>query len=189
MIYSTYGFSKGKTTSAIGITARALANGERVLFAQFLKDFKDGGVHFLHDSSTLHWIAQGTKGFTKENCNEFGELIFQDVINTKYDLVVLDEVLVALDNELLDYNIFTDIINYCSVNGIDLYITGRITNGKLRHQIEELSDIATDMRCDRHCYDKLCNNCNRTYPHYFKFCPNCGEELPNSIQARKGREY
>lgn len=189
MIYSTYGFSKGKTTSAIGITARALANGERVLFAQFLKDFKDGGVHFLHDSSTLHWMAQGTKGFTKEDCNEFGELVFQDVINNKYDLVVLDEVLVALDNDLIDYNLFSDIINYCTVNNIDVYLTGRINNGRLRHQIEELSDIATDMRSDRHCFDKLCSGCNRTYPHYFKFCPNCGEELPNSIQARKGREY
>ena len=68
MIYSTYGFSKGKTTSAIGITTRALANGERVLFAQFLKDFKDGGVHFLHDLSNLHWITQGTDGFDKEDC-------------------------------------------------------------------------------------------------------------------------
>ena len=189
MIYSTYGFSKGKTTSAIGITTRALANKERVLFAQFLKDFKDGGVHFLHDLSTLNWMAQGTDGFVKEDCNEFGELVYQDVINNKYDLVVLDEVLVALDNELIDYNLFSDIINYCSANNIDVYLTGRINNGRLRHQIEELSDIATDMRSDRHCFDKLCKNCNRTYPHYFKFCPNCGGELPNSIQAKKGREY
>lgn len=190
MIYSTYGFSKGKTTSAIGITTRALANGERVLFTQFLKDGQDGGITLLiKQNPNLEWLTQRTKGFTKEDCNEFGELVFQDVINNKYDLVVLDEVLVALDNELLDYNLFSDIINYCSVNGVDVYLTGRINNGRLRHQIEELSDIATDMRSDRHCFDKLCSGCNRTYPHYFKFCPNCGEELPNSIQARKGREY
>ena len=190
MIISTYGFSKGKTTSAIGITTRALANGENVLFTQFLKDGQDGGITLLiKQNPNFEWLTQRTKGFTKEDCNEFGEIVLQEIINNKYNLVILDEILVALDNGLLDYNLFTDIVNYCSVNGIDLYITGRITNGKLRHQIEELSDIATDMRCDRHCYDKLCNNCNRTYPFYFTYCPNCGKLLPENQLARKGREY
>ena len=190
MIYSTYGFSKGKTTSSIGTAARALSNGEKVLFVQFLKDRNDGALKLLEDASpSFDWLVQGTKGFDKEDGNLFAEQVFQEIINQKYDFVVLDEILVALDNNLLDLNLFSDIINYCSVNGIDVYLTGRITNGQLRHQIEELSDIATDMRNDRHCFDKLCKTCNRTYPYYFKYCPNCGAELPPNTLARKGREY
>lgn len=190
MIYSTYGFSKGKTTSSIGTAARALSNGEKVLFVQFLKDRNDGALKLLEDSSPcLNWVVQGTKNFKKEECDTFAGIVFQEITNHKYSFVVLDEVLVALDSNLLDRNLFSDIINYCSVNDIDVYLTGRITNGQLRHQIEELSDVATDMRNDRHCFDKFCKTCNRTYPYYFKYCPNCGALLPPNTLARKGREY
>lgn len=190
MIYSTYGFSKGKTTSAIGTTIRALANKEKVLFAQFLKSPEDNGIQFLDRvCNRLDWLTQGTEGFKKEDGNSFAEGIFQEVLNGDYSLVVLDEVLVALDNNLLSKELFYDIVTLCKSNSIDLYLTGRINNGRLRHEIEELSDIATDMRCDRHCYDKLCETCNRSYPFYFHYCPSCGRELPHSQPAKKGREY
>jgi cob(I)alamin adenosyltransferase len=38
MIYIFTGNGKGKTTAAIGTAIRALGNGEKVLFIQFMKD-------------------------------------------------------------------------------------------------------------------------------------------------------
>ena len=46
-IYNITGWGKGKTTSAIGIAARALINDETVLFCQFLKDGNDFGINVL----------------------------------------------------------------------------------------------------------------------------------------------
>ena len=48
MIYSIYGFGKMKTESAIGCTIRTIANSEKVLFVQFLKDGKSSEIAFFH---------------------------------------------------------------------------------------------------------------------------------------------
>ena len=48
-IYSIYGYGKGKTESAIGMTIRALANNHKVLFTQFLKDGNSSEVMYLKD--------------------------------------------------------------------------------------------------------------------------------------------
>jgi cob(I)alamin adenosyltransferase len=189
-IYNITGWGKGKTTSAIGIAARAIANNEKVLFAQFLKDGTDLGIRMLqsyHIDDFKH-IYQGTKGFKPENCELFMDKVVQETEKNHYDLVVLDELNVALDYELLDMSRAETLIDILNSVGTDVYITGRINKHKLRHQMMDMADIATNCYCEAHNFNPKCMNCGLEFDKPYKYCPICGKKLTKSEPARKGRE-
>ena len=195
-IYNITGWGKGKTTSAIGIAARALGNEERVLFCQFLKSGWDKGITVLEEyadeylccDSFLH-LYQGTEGFKKEDCTALWYECIQAIAQHKPDLVILDELNVALDNNLISIP-NEEIIDYLKLMSkfTDIYITGRINNHKLRHQMFEISDIATNCFCEAHNYNTQCKDCGMEFSKDYKYCPICGKELTHSQKARVGRE-
>lgn len=192
-IYNICGFGKGKTTSAIGIAARALGNGEKVLFCQFLKNGKDRGLELLkaYDPAQLGFkhLAQGTEGFNKEDCSEFWNECMKDIEKFKPNLIVFDELNVALDNSLFNSTTqeMVSWIEYISQIA-DVYITGRINKHELRHQMIKISDIATNAYCEKHYYNVKCLKCNQEFTHYYKYCPLCGKELKQRQKAKAGRE-
>ena len=53
MIYSIFGFGKGKTEASIGLAIRTVENGERVLFAQFMKDGYSEALNFANGDIEL----------------------------------------------------------------------------------------------------------------------------------------
>lgn len=198
-IYNIMGWGKGKTTSAIGITARALMNNEKVLFCQFLKDGKDSGVRGLkyldscicpvEDEYHFMHIYQGTKGFEISNCTAFWNKCMKAIDYFNPDLVIFDELNVALDYGLFDIN-SEDMVSRIKQLGIeqDIYITGRINNYKLRHQMIEMADIATNCYCEAHNYNLKCSKCGMEFPEEYLYCPACGSKLTQRTEARKGRE-
>ena len=190
-LYNVTGWGKGKTTSAIGISVRALANEEKVLFVQFLKDGSDGGLRYLdYFNKDFTHIYQGTKGFNIENCERFWLRARQAIKNIKPNLVILDEMNVALDNNLLGKT-FEEIVEEIKelAKDRDVYITGRINNHYKRHKMFEISDIATNCYCVVHNYNASCIDCDKEYPRDFTFCPVCGRKLVQKDKAKKGREY
>jgi cob(I)alamin adenosyltransferase len=183
------GWGKGKTTSAIGIAARALGNGEKVLFCQFLKDGNDKGIEFLKQSDNFIHLVQKTQGFKKEEATDFYHKCLQKIKEVKPNFVIFDELNVAMDYQLIKYSnesIMTDLL---MINqDIDVYITGRINKHNLRHHMSELADIATNCYCEKHSYNKQCSHCGMEFNTHYNYCPICSKKLKESIKAQVGRE-
>lgn len=196
-IYNITGWGKGKTTSAIGIAARALINDETVLFCQFLKDGHDFGIEglkyldeFISDyNSHFKHLHQDIKGFDKADCTEFWNKCVKEIEKFHPDLVIFDELNVALDYGLFEKS-NEDIISWIKHLGTDrdIYITGRINHHKLRHQMIEIADIATNCYCEAHNYNLKCINCGMEFSQNYYYCPVCGKKLTKRVTAKKGRE-
>lgn len=192
VMYNITGWGKGKTTSAIGITARALANKESVLFCSFLKDGNDGALQLFSDMFRFNFrhLKQGTEGFTLEDCTRFYNECMDEIERFDPDFIVFDELNVALDNNLIDDDILsiqTELIKLSLDR--DIYITGRINNHELRHQLMFLADIASNNKCEAHLYNRTCSSCGMEYRQDYIYCPSCGTILSDRLQAKKGREY
>lgn len=202
MLISIMGYGKGKTESAIGCTVRALANHEKVLFVQFLKDGKSLEVSFLNKYSNIKFLyipwdkislPSNVDKIDKEKFNSFLEDVMAELYGNKYDLVVLDEVLPAIDLGLMSFEKLKTIVSIPKEvhkdNLTDFYLTGRARSHKLRENVRKLSDICSDVYCKKHCFDTYCKSCDNTFPYYFKYCPQCGNILEISKPSKKGRDY
>lgn len=192
MIYSIYGYGKAKTGSAIGITIRAYQNKDKILFAQFLKDGSSSEIDFfkekLYDRVTIE--SMGTNRFIRPNKKEVRDFI--DHIKflhrrDKFNLIVLDEILVALDYGYIELDEFELLLE--KLGSADIYMTGRINNQTLRRKIVEYSDICTNAYCKAHVFNTTCPECLDEHPYYFDYCPKCGSKLEVSREAKKGRDF
>ena len=202
MIITIMGYGKGKTESAIGCTVRALANHEKVLFVQFLKDGKSSEVDFLNKYSGITFmyipwdkisLPSNVNKVDKEKFNLFLDEVVTELYRNKYGLIVLDEVLPAIDLGLMNFDELIDILSIPKEidenSSTDFYLTGRARSHKLREDVRKLSDICSDVYCKKHCFDTYCKSCDNTFPYYFKYCPQCGSVLKISKPSKKGRDY
>ncbi len=161
------GDSKGKTSAAIGLTARALGNGWKVAFVQFIKHWEVGEHVFLAevapvfgDRLTFH---KGGKGFYNA-----GELSAQDITPQEhqaaaeetyqfamscarsgaYDLVVCDEINNAVHDGLITELDLADLVTKRHPK-TSLCLTGRNFPKELLLSV----DIATNMTKIKHHFD------------------------------------
>lgn len=206
LIYSFFGFGSGKTKSAFGMALRAIANNENVLVVQFLKSptsFNTGEVKLCKEHFPKMNIQQF--GFDKitlssnvddEDKTEaqkawaymISELIPDKTGHCPYTLLILDEILPALDMKLITQKQFFDFLKNKSEN-LDVVLTGRINTKSLRDKIVDISDIATDLYARKHIWNRLCPECHVEYKYSENYCSLCGCELNKSGIAKKGREY
>ncbi|MGB9642913.1 MAG: cob(I)yrinic acid a,c-diamide adenosyltransferase [Candidatus Ratteibacteria bacterium] len=157
------GEGKGKTSAAIGCTLRMLGWGKQVVYCTFFK--KNSGEFKILKSiegCTLFMFCRGypvypsqseKKKFHARFMNEWSEFlkIFQNV--RKCNLIVLDEILIAVRNKILKDR---DIISFIDtatehMPGLHIILTGRGTT-KL---INKRADIVTKMRCLKHPYPHI----------------------------------
>lgn len=195
-IYSIYGFGKSKTESAVGMTIRALANNHKVLFTQFLKDGNSSEVFYLKDkidimnSKTNKIVLPKNK--TQEdvdNIIDFFNKVEHKLVSGEYNLVVLDEILVALDMGMVSMTMLKSLINICKAKDIDMYMTGRVRDREMRMFVNSISDSVTDAYCIKHMFDTYCPECKKSYPYYYTYCPDCGRQLDVSRPCKLGRDY
>jgi cob(I)alamin adenosyltransferase len=153
------GDGKGKTTSALGHAVRAAAYGWRVLFLQFVK-----GTWFYGEMETLERLAPEVdhrvvgKGFVgildddlprEEHARAAREgLAFAKEHLSDYDLVVLDEVNVAVQTGLLAPEDLLDVIR-AKPGDVHLILTGR----GAPPEVIEAADLVTEMRPVKHPFD------------------------------------
>jgi cob(I)alamin adenosyltransferase len=153
------GPGKGKTTAALGLGFRALGHGFNVAVIQFLKGRDDSGEVLM---------AAHTPGFS---ITRFGSAAFVDKSNPgeedrrearrglefahslldggACDLLVLDEINVALDFGLLEEKEVLELMEKGSLKG-DLVLTGRNASPALI----EKADLVTEMKEIKHPFTR-----------------------------------
>ncbi len=152
------GNGKGKTTSALGLAIRALGHKNKVCLIQFMKkNYGYGEIKFLKKINNIDVFQYGTPEFVDidnpkqidltEAENALGKA--NEVLESrKYDIVILDEINVALDFNLISLNSVLDLIKY--KDDTELIFTGRNADAKLI----EKADLVTDMKEVKHYYQK-----------------------------------
>lgn len=161
LIHLYYGNGKGKTTAALGLALRASGRGKKVVIVQFLKNSPTGEIIALKNIPNIT-ILRGKAGapFTfsmdkkkREETyaihNQNLSVAIELVKTGKCQLLVLDEVLDAIQAELLDYKLFSQFL-YSKPEQLEIVITGHT----LEKNLLEIADYVTEMVNHKHPYDK-----------------------------------
>jgi cob(I)alamin adenosyltransferase len=152
------GEGKGKTTSAIGSIVRAIGSGLRVYAAVLMKgNIQSGEWAFLSKQPgvTIETFIPG--GFCdparpRDEDRAQAKLALDSalvaVTGGKYDIVVLDEINVAVAWKLIDV---ADVIKLIDARPekVELILTGRYADPR----IIEKADLVTEMRKIKHPFD------------------------------------
>ncbi len=163
------GNGKGKTSAAFGLALRAIGRGLRVYVIQFIKGGFDYGELYIVDklpNITLKAFGRGKFVTEKPPKKEDIELaqkalaLAEEVVKGgEYDIVILDEVNVALNLKLIRIEKVLELIRN-KPEHVELVLTGRYAS----HEIIKAADLVTEMKEVKHPYN-------------------------NVYQARKGIEY
>jgi len=152
------GEGKGKTTAGVGLCVRAIGAGLRVLFVQFVKGgprsseldvLEKAGVRVVRPARA--WTGLLGSGPTDEDYRAVGEAweAARGAITTgDYDVVVLDEVNVALAYGLLEWPPVREALEARPMH-VEVVLTGRGAPSELA----EMADLVTEMVPRKHYYD------------------------------------
>ena len=128
------GNGKGKSTAAFGLALRASGHGLKSIIIQFMKQGNTYGEHFaIEKIENMEIVSFGKPEFvnfknpSKEDIdlvNEAFEFSKKTINSGKYDIVILDEINIALHFKLLDINKAIDILKNKPEN-VEIVLTGR----------------------------------------------------------------
>jgi len=159
MVQVFTGNGKGKTSAALGAVLRAIGHGLRVYIVFFMKgkypygefstlpklpnvDIASFGLRCLIDPANINpeEIEQAKLALSAAR---------EAMLSGNYDIVVLDEVNVAIYFKLIELGEVVRLISDKPRN-VELILTGRYADAKLI----ELADLVTEMVKLKHPYDK-----------------------------------
>jgi cob(I)alamin adenosyltransferase len=153
------GNGKGKTSAAIGMVIRALGRGLKVYIVFFMKgDSRYGERSILSQLPNVTMESFGSKEFIdranikpeeKEQAKRALAAAREAVLSNSYDLVVLDEVNVAVAFNLIELEEVLGLIED-KPEGVELILTGRQADSKL----VQSADLVTEMLKIKHPYDE-----------------------------------
>lgn len=153
------GNGKGKTSAAFGLALRASGRGLKVYIIQFIKGGFDYGELYIIDklpNVTLKAFGRGkfitTKPPEQEDiklAEEALRLTEKIVQSGEYDVVILDEINVALNLKLISLDRVLKLIKH-KPEHTELVFTGRCAP----EEIIEMADLVTEMREIKHPFNK-----------------------------------
>jgi len=153
------GNGKGKTSAAFGLALRAIGRGLKVYVIQFIKGGFDYGELYVVDKlPNLKLKAFGRGEFVTETppgkedielAQEALALAEEVVKSGEYDIVILDEICVALNLKLIGLEKVLGLIKDKPKN-VELVLTGR----SAPEEIIETADLVTEMREIKHPFHK-----------------------------------
>ena len=153
------GNGKGKTSAAFGLALRAVGRGLDVYMIQFIKGgFDYGELHVVDKLPNLKLKAFGRGRFITERPPEKEDMklaeealaLAEEVIgNGEYDIVILDEINVALNLRLINLEKVLELIKN-KPKYVELVLTGRYAPP----DIIETADLVTEMREVKHPFNK-----------------------------------
>ena len=164
------GNGKGKTTAALGLALRAIGWNYKVCMVQFIKGNEKIGeiqiskkqiphlsIHQFYNDKKYSIIKPDQK--YQKSVIEAWEFFKKILQKNKYDIIILDEINIALHYKLLNINEIIKVLKNKPQN-VELILTGRSAPKK----IIQIADLVTEMKLIKHPFYK-------------------------NIKARKGIEY
>ena len=152
------GDGKGKTTSAFGQALRAIGQGYRVCMIQFMKGRKYGEViaaeKYLPDLALYQFgldsfvMRDNSAKVDVDIAREGFEKAKEVVASGEYDMVILDEINVAVDFSLIPEEEMINLVRDKPPE-LDLILTGRYASDKLK----EMADLVSEVTEIKHHYN------------------------------------
>jgi cob(I)alamin adenosyltransferase len=154
------GNGKGKTTAALGLALRAAGHRFKVLIIQFLK----GGIAYGELRAAkklapyLTLVSMGRKHFVNKNdphptdlrwAEKGWELAKRSVHSQKYQVVILDEINVAVKYGMIPLPELLTLMKSKPEN-VELVLTGRWA----KPEVLRRADLVTEMKEIKHYYQK-----------------------------------
>jgi cob(I)alamin adenosyltransferase len=152
------GPGKGKTTAALGLGLRAAGAGFKVHMLQFMKGRRYSELDSIEKLSNFTFSQHGRDEFVnKDNPEKIDINMAQEgfshakelIKNGKYDMIILDEINVAVDFNLVDINDVIKLIEKKPEN-LELILTGR----NAHPEIVKIADYVTEMLEINHPYQQ-----------------------------------
>jgi cob(I)alamin adenosyltransferase len=150
------GSGKGKTTAALGLGLRAAGAGLKVYMIQFMKGRRYSEIDAVENLPNFTISQFGRDEFVSKekpeqidiNLAQQGLERAREVIKG-YDLVILDEINVAVDYNLISLE---DVLRLLKEKpeGVELVLTGRYASPELVKQ----ADLVTEMLEIKHPYEE-----------------------------------
>ncbi|UMZ73214.1 cob(I)yrinic acid a,c-diamide adenosyltransferase [Natranaerofaba carboxydovora] len=163
------GNGKGKTTAALGLCLRNLGHNHKVFVLQFMKGSERYGEFKMSKKLEGLEVKQiGRDEFVKredpdprdvELAREGYEIAKEKVQSGEYDLIVLDEIIIAVDFGLIELGELKELIKN-KPKELELVLTGRYAH----KDIIDMADLVTEVKDVKHHFD-------------------------NGVEARQGVEY
>ena len=153
------GDGKGKTTAALGAVIRALGHGLKVYIVYFMKgSYPYGERNILSKLPNVTMVSFGSQEFVdpanvkpeeKEQARQALAAAREAMLSGSYDLIVLDEVNIAVAWKLIELDEVVRLISDKPQN-VELILTGR----KADTELVKIADLVTEMLKIKHPYDK-----------------------------------
>lgn len=167
LVHVYTGTGKGKTTAAYGLALRAIGAHKRVLILQFLKPQSANNSSenlairqlrpkpkIINTTQYSGWVNKKDKeknASIKEQINRWLDWLEKEWKSSqfRYDLVILDEINVALLLNLISQDRIISLIKNKPAH-LELVLTGR----GAPKSVKELADYVTVMKKIKHPFDK-----------------------------------
>lgn len=152
------GSGKGKTTAAVGLCYRCSKSGFKVGFTSFMKDFTSSEcidctcfTIFRHTSFQGFWcdMSDEEKKTAALDANKALSDIFRIAKDEKYDLIALDEVLMAASLGCIDTALLCNLLKN-KPDSLEVVMTGNICP----EELYDYADYISEIKCIRHPYQK-----------------------------------
>lgn len=161
LIHIYCGDGKGKTTAAVGLAVRCAGRGNKVLLVQFLKSRDSGELYSLAKLPDIE-IMRGkeSKKFTFQmneeekqalliEHNKMFEQVLAKIKNGGYSLLILDEVIGALNAKVFEMPKLIEFLRHKPEN-LEIVLTGR----NPAPELVEIADYVSEIRKVKHPMDK-----------------------------------
>jgi cob(I)alamin adenosyltransferase len=158
LVHVYTGDGKGKTTAAIGLGIRAVGAGLRVHMIQFMKGRRYSEIDALEKIPGFTVVQFGRDEFVSKKKPEQIDIDLaqkglahaREILQKNtYDVVILDEINVALDYQLLSLADVLDLITKKPEN-MELVLTGRYA----KPEVVQQADVASEILEIKHPFQK-----------------------------------
>lgn len=161
LIHIYCGDGKGKTTAAVGLAVRCAGRGNKVLLVQFLKSRDSGELFSLAKLPDIEVMrGKESKKFTFQmneeekhalliEHNKMFEQVLAKIKNGGYSLLILDEVIGALNAKVFEMPKLIEFLRHKPEN-LEVVLTGR----NPAPELVEIADYVSEMRKVKHPMDK-----------------------------------